>query len=70
MQRTWDLAQETREYPEYKETYVEGTSTPIPFELILKHSGDESKFHLGRPVITPEMAAHMICPFPNDESDL
>jgi len=68
--QTWDLVRETREFSEYKEAYVEGAATPIPFESILEHSGDESKFRLGRPVVTPEMAAHMVCPFPAGDADL
>ena len=68
--QTTDLVRETQEYPEYKDASVEGTPAPIPFELILKHSGDVSRFRRGRPVVTPETAARMICPFPANESDL
>jgi hypothetical protein len=55
---------ETHKLPEYKETYVAGTSTTIPYELIAKHSGNPARFRLGRPVISPEMAEHIAPPFP------
>lgn len=68
--RTWDLVRETHELPEYKEAYVEDTSRPIPYELILKHAGDDRHFRHGRPVISDATAAHMPCPFERSETDL
>ena len=71
---TFTLKRETHEFPEYKEAYPHGswTSSVITYEVILKHHhrGDESKFRHGRPVISDEMASHMICPFPSSDADL
>jgi uncharacterized phage-associated protein len=66
---TWTLVRETHRLPEYTESYVEGTSKPIPYERIAKHSGNEERFRHGRPVISAETAARINCPFPSD-SDL
>lgn len=63
---TWDLVRETHRLPEYVESFVEGTSKPIPYERIAKFSGDESRFRLDRAVISAETAAHMTCPFSPD----
>jgi hypothetical protein len=60
----WDLVDETHQLPEYREVFVPRTSTHIPYELMLKHSGDSRCFRLGRPVISQEMRQHMVCPFP------
>lgn len=67
--RTWSLVEETHKYPEYCEAYVEGTSRPIPYELLLRHYKPDS-LHRGRVVITERMLSHATCPFPNDDSDL
>jgi hypothetical protein len=56
--------------PEYKETYVEGTSQTIPYELILKHRGSERHFEGGRLVVSQQMAAHMLSPFQSSEAEL
>jgi uncharacterized phage-associated protein len=66
---TWALVRETHALPEYAETYVEGTSKPIPYERIAKHSGNDARFRMNRPVISAETAARVECPFPPD-SDL
>lgn len=62
----WTLVDETHEYPEYKETYQTGTSTRIPYEVILKcyETGDGRRFHRGRPVISRATISQMECPFP------
>jgi uncharacterized phage-associated protein len=65
----WVLVRETHKLPEYEQTYKEGTSTRIPYELIAKVSGNENRFRKNRPVISQEAAAHMSCPFPSG-SDL
>lgn len=62
----WSLVKETHRLPEYENCYVEGTSRLIPFEKIAQYSGDESRFRHGRPVISPETAAAMECPFQPD----
>lgn len=67
---TWTLVDQTHEYPEYRETYVEDTSTPIPFEIILKHHGSPGQYRHNRPVVSPEMAERMMSPFPRSEPDL
>jgi uncharacterized phage-associated protein len=67
---TWALGRETHAYPEYQHTYREGTSTPIPWEVILRHYGGAAAFSKGRPVVSPEMAAHMTSPFSQPEPDL
>ena len=61
--RTWSLVHQTHALPEYQRTYTEGTSTPIPFEVIASASGDPRRFRLARPVVSPETAAAMPCPF-------
>jgi uncharacterized phage-associated protein len=58
------LIDETHELPEYKEVFEENTSTFIPYETILKHSGDPKHFRLDRPVISKEMRMHVACPIP------
>jgi uncharacterized phage-associated protein len=60
---TFPLCRETHNLPEYRETYVEGTSTKIPYERIARHSGNPERFRKGRPVVSPEMAAAMRPPF-------
>jgi len=67
--QTWSLVEETHRLPEYVESYVEGTSTTIPYERIAKFSGSEARFRNDRAVISLETAAQMTCPFPPD-SDL
>lgn len=66
------LELETHEYPEYKIHYVKGTSTPIPYESILKcyAYADETRFRHNRPVISEAMASKMLSPFPDPEPDL
>lgn len=66
----WSLVGETHRYPEYREAYVEGTSRPIPYELILKHSGDARHYRHDRPVIAEATVQHMVCPFRRSEADL
>lgn len=60
----------THKLPEYVECEVEGSSAPIPYEVILKHHGGPNGFRMGRPVISPQMSSHMLCPFPASEPDL
>jgi len=50
----WVLVKETHEYPEYKGTYKEDTSTRIPYEKILEcyETGDGKRFRHGRPVVS------------------
>jgi hypothetical protein len=67
---TWALVRETQGYPEYKSARVEPAPAPIPYELILRDSGDESRFRMGRPVISPATAARMVSPFPASDADL
>lgn len=62
--QTIPLCYETHNLPEYRETYIPGTSTLIPYERIAQHSGNPKRFRKGRAVITPEMAAVMRPPFP------
>jgi uncharacterized phage-associated protein len=64
---TWQLVRQTHELPEYKSTYIEGTSTTIPFEEIAKFSGNEKRFRHNRPVIAVETASQMVCPFHRDD---
>lgn len=64
---TSQLYRLVHDLPEYKECHVPGTSTPIPFEKILKHHGTEDQYRNGRAVITREMRKHLICPFPRSE---
>lgn len=61
--QTWKLVRQTHALPEYHDTYVEGTSTPIPFEVIASASRDTRRFRLDRPVVSTETAAAMPCPF-------
>lgn len=67
---TWTLVEQTHAYPEYREVYVEDSSRPIPFESILKHYGTEDQYRHDRPVVSGQMAAHMVSPFPRDDADL
>lgn len=67
---TWSLVRLTHRFPEYRTIYQEGTSTTIPYELILELHGDESHFRHGRPVISQKMAACMLSPFEKSEPDL
>lgn len=67
------LRAETHELPEYREARAdcaENSAAPIPYELILKHYSQDRGFRRGRAVITPQIAAHMDCPFPESEPDL
>jgi hypothetical protein len=57
----------THQLPEYKSRYVEGTSTPIPFEEIAKYSGQEKRYRHNRPVISVETASQIVCPFHRDD---
>ena len=66
----WVLVRQTHAFPEYREVYVEGTSRPIPFEMILKHYGSEDQYRHDRPVVSGQMAVHMISPFRGDDADL
>jgi uncharacterized phage-associated protein len=63
----WELVNETHLLPEYVQTYVEGTSTRIPYERIASVCGDPDRFRLNRTVISLEAAAHMDCPYPSGE---
>jgi len=65
---TAQLYHRVHELPEYKESYVAGTSTLIPFSKILQHYGTEDQFRHGRPVITAKMREYLDCPFPDSES--
>ena len=69
-QKTWALVETTHKFPEYAEVFQEGTSTLIPYELILKHYGGDSRFHHDRPVITQEVARQMNRPFWGSDEDL
>jgi hypothetical protein len=60
---TWELMRATHELPEFREHYVAGTSQSIPFEAIARASGDPRRFRLNRPVISPQTAEAMPCPF-------
>ena len=66
----WRLVDQTHAYPEYREVYVERSSRPIPFEIILKHYGTENQYRHNRPVVSERMAAHMVSPFRRDDADL
>ena len=61
--KRWTLVRETHRLPEYRECYVRGTSTPIPYETIARVSGSEARYRHGRAVISPQTAAAMHCPF-------
>jgi len=67
---TWDLVRQTHRFPEYRQVYREGTSTRIPYELILQFYGGDRLFRDGRAVVTMAMASEMINPFPKSETDL
>ncbi len=67
---TWALRDLTHKLPEYVECEVPGSSSPIPYETILKHHGGASGFRSNRPVISPAVAANMLCPFRESEPDL
>lgn len=62
----WAFVNETHGYPEFKATYIEGTSTRIPYETILRcyGTGDESRYRLGRPVVSRATISAMERPFP------
>ena len=62
----WALVKETHTYPEYKQTYRQGTSTLISYETILRcyDTGDQTRFRHNRPVISQKIIASMQCPFP------
>jgi uncharacterized phage-associated protein len=66
--RTWKLVHQTHSLPEYEAAYIEGTSSPIPFELIARASRDERRYRMERAVVSPEATAAMPCPF-NPGSD-
>jgi hypothetical protein len=66
---TWTLVRMTHAFPEYRETYEDGTSTTIPYDLILKLHAP-GRHRNNRPVISPAMAANMISPFARSEPDL
>jgi uncharacterized phage-associated protein len=67
---TSDLYRFVHQLPEYKDTHVPGTSTPIGFAKILQHYGSEEQFRHGRPVITRQMRQYLVCPFPQPEPAL
>jgi len=66
----WTLVDFVDNLPEYKRTYNNGTSTTIPYELLLELYGNQDQFRDGRAVISPAIAANMNCPFPRSDSDL
>lgn len=66
----WTLVHRLHDEPEVKEVYVPKSSRPIPYEIILKHHGNQRQFSDGRPVITAAMAKHIKCPFPPADPDL
>jgi uncharacterized phage-associated protein len=66
--KTIPLCYETHNLPEYRETFVEGTSTRIPYEVIARHSGNPARYRKGRPVISPEMAEMIKPPFPPEKN--
>lgn len=67
---SWELVEHTHQFAEYKRVFREGTSTRIPFELLLEIYRPERFYRHNRPVITNEMAANMACPFPKSEDDM
>ncbi len=67
---TWALVDLTHELPEYVDVSVPGSSTPIPYELILKHHGSDQQYSKNRAVISPRMAAYLTSPFDQSEPDL
>lgn len=60
----------THALPEFVECEIEGSSAPIPYEVILKHHGGPEGFRHDRPVISAEIAEQMLCPFSRSEPDL
>jgi hypothetical protein len=66
----WKLVRETHKLPEYTESFVEGTSRPIPYERIAAHSNNDDRFRHGRMVISVEAGAQIDCPFPPADPDL
>ena len=67
---TWTLERQTRKLPEYQRVNRSGTSTRIPFELLLEFYAKDRLFRHGRAVVTSAMAANMSCPFSRSEDDL
>lgn len=67
---TWALRDFTHQLPEYCRMFRPGTSTRIPFELLLEIYRKGTLFRHNRPVVTSAMAAHMFCPFDRSETDL
>lgn len=67
---TWALRDLLHKAPEFKEFHQKGTSTPIPYEAILKHHGSEEQFRYRRPVISAATASHIRCPLPPADPDL
>ncbi len=67
---TWTLVRQTHSYKEYREVYVEGISTRIPYETLLKYYGSAEQFRYNRPVVSKQMAAQMKSPFLHPEPDL
>lgn len=59
----------THDLPEYVEAYVEGTSRPIPYDLILKYSDNTGHFRRNKPVISREMRKYLKCPFPSEPDE-
>ncbi len=57
--RPWALANETHRLPEFFACYVEGTSSPIPYECIAKVCGDKRRFRHDRVVIPARVLASM-----------
>lgn len=68
--RTWDLVEETHQYPEYAHVYQESTSTTIPYELIAQHHGGPERFRNDRAVISSDAVDHVVSPFHRTEPDL
>lgn len=67
----WDLVKHTHKFPEYEEVYVQGTSTPITYEAMLRHYGGDQGYRYNRPVVSEAMQTHMMSPFrPNSDADL
>ena len=66
----WKLVRETHKLPEFAESFVEGTSRPIPYERIAAHSNNENRFRHGRMVISAEAGARIDCPLPPADPDL
>lgn len=70
---TWALVDFTHRLPEYVECHIPRSSSQIPYEVILKYHGTTGglqRFDQGRPVIWPDMASKMLCPFAASEPDL